>query len=118
MNTKNNKINKIIIFSLIFLIIGGIAGYFIGAASFKNNFNREGLPDFSNNMPNNNFQMNDSVKAEIESFFNSTSDITEINAYCKENPMYCMEYCRTINPSNEACSQLDFGDFGGEIPAK
>jgi hypothetical protein len=102
MSDKNKSIGKTIAFSLIFLIIGGVAGYFIGENSSKGNF-KQGDMIFPNNGP----KMNDSVKAEITSFFESTSDTEEINNYCQENPMYCMEYCRNINPSDDICEELN-----------
>jgi hypothetical protein len=117
MTDKNKDIGKIIIFSLIFFIIGGIAGYFIGgmggnAVKGEGSF-REGGPNF----PNGNFQINDSVKSEITSFFESTSNTEEINNYCQNNLRYCMEYCRNINPSHEICNELN-ASFRGGMPAR
>ena len=96
---KNNKgnINQIIVFSLIFLIIGGVAGYFIGLKQSQDN----------PNIPGGNFQeIDEQTKTEINYFFENTQSIDEVNSYCKENPMYCMEYCKNINPDNEFCSNM------------
>jgi hypothetical protein len=101
MSDKNKGISRIIIFSLIFLVVGGIAGYSLGVNIHSNAFKEN--PDFLNNAP----QLNESVKAEINSFFQSTTDVDEINTYCQSNPMYCMEYCRTINPSFEVCNKIN-----------
>ena len=98
---KNSPLGKIITFSIIFFIIGGVAGYLIGDKSSKSNL-KQGDMTFPNNGP----QINESVKAEITSFFESTSDTDEVNNYCQENPMYCMEYCRNINPSDDICEEL------------
>jgi hypothetical protein len=112
MSDKGKPIIRIIIFSVIFLLIGGIAGYFIGQKTARGNFKGG-----ETNFPNNNFRLNESVKTEIESFFQGTTSIEEINIYCQKNPMYCMEYCKTINPSSEVCSELDFNIPGG-MPAR
>jgi hypothetical protein len=110
MKNENKALGKIIVFSVIFLLVGGIGGYFIGEHSSKSPGNfRGGNGNFSNS----NFQLNDSVKSEISSFFNSTRDTAEINTYCQNNPRYCMEYCRTINPSDEICTTLNLSFRGG-----
>jgi hypothetical protein len=112
MSNENKAIKKIILFSVIFLIVGGVAGYFIGENSAKANFRGRNA-----NFPNSNFQINDTVKAEIISFFDNTQDAGQISTYCKNNPRYCIEYCRNINPSNEVCNTLNIS-FGGGVPAK
>lgn len=114
MSDKGKVINKIILFSLIFLIVVGVAGYFIGEHSYKGkgNFIRG-----SANFTNGNFQMNDTVKTEISSFFDNTQDTEQISAYCQNNPGYCIEYCRNINPSSEVCKTLNLS-FRGEMPTK
>jgi hypothetical protein len=112
MADKNKVIKKIIVFSVIFFLIGGVAGYFIGENSSKGNFRRG-----NTNFPNSNFQINDSTKLEIEYFFNNTPDTGEINNYCQNNPRYCVEYCRNINPSNEICAELN-NSFRGGFPTK
>jgi hypothetical protein len=115
MKSERNALGKIILFSVIFLIVGGVGGYFIGAHSSNGNNNfRYGNGNFSNG----NFQLNDTVIAEITSFFDNSPTTVEVNDYCQNNPRYCMEYCRTINPSSEICSTLDIGNFRGGMPAK
>jgi hypothetical protein len=112
MVNKNSSVSKIIIFSVVFLVIGGVGGYLIGEHSSKSNFRGENF-----NFPNDNFQINESVKSEITSFFESTSDTEDINNYCQNNPRYCMEYCRTINPSDTRCEELT-ANFRGGIPTR
>ena len=114
MKNEGKTVGKIIIFSVIFLIVGGIAGYLIGEHSSKNYNNFRGG---NGNFTNGNFQLNDSVKSEISSFFNSTRDTGEIDTYCKNNPRYCMEYCRVINPSDNICTTLNI-DLRGGIPSR
>lgn len=115
MKSEGNALGKIILFSVIFLIVGGVGGYFIGVHSSNDNNNfRYGNGNFSNG----NFQLNDTVIAEITSFFDNSPTTVEVNDYCQNNPRYCMEYCRTINPSSEICSTLDIGNFRGGMPAK
>lgn len=107
MKNENKAINKIILFSVIFLIVGGVAGYFIGE-----HFAR---PHFS--AINGNFQINDTVKAEITSFFGSGPTTEQLNSYCQSNPRYCMEYCRSINPSDELCKQIQLNySYRGGTP--
>jgi hypothetical protein len=114
MNNKNNPISKVILFSVIFLIIGGVAGYFIGTNNNSKNFNNINL-----NGPNGDFpqQFDEETISEITSFFNSTQDSQEIKDYCQSNLMYCMEYCRNINPSHEVCNELN-ASFKGRMPAR
>jgi hypothetical protein len=112
MVNKNSSVSKIIVFSVIFFIIGGVGGYLIGEHSSKSNFRGENF-----NFSNDNFQINESVKSEITSFFDNTQDSEEIDAYCKNNPSYCMEYCRTINPSDIRCEELT-ANFRGGMPAR
>jgi hypothetical protein len=114
MKDENKVISKIIAFSLIFLIVGGVAGYFVGKNSSKSYGNfRGGNADFTNG----NFQVNDSVRAEIASFFDNTQDSGEISTYCQNNFRYCMEYCNIINPSDTRCSEL-IASFRGGMPTR
>jgi uncharacterized protein (UPF0333 family) len=115
MKSEGNALGKIILFSVIFLIVGGVGGYFIGAHSSNGNNNfRYGNGNFSNG----NFQLNESVRAEITSFFDNAQNAGEISNYCQANPRYCMEYCRIINPSNEICNTLNITGFRGGMPAR
>jgi hypothetical protein len=91
---KMEKFKKGIILGLIIgLIIGGVGGYFIHNFLSRSFISGRG-----------NFQIDENTKNEITSFFDSTSDINEINSYCGQNRMYCAYYCRNINSDNEFCS--------------
>ena len=94
------KLKKGIMVGLISgLILGALAGYLL-----HNTINRGA----NNNFPQGrgNFQIDEKTKNEITSFFQSTSDINQINTYCEQNRMYCFYYCKSINPSDEICSQI------------
>jgi flagellar basal body-associated protein FliL len=95
--TKSNKIILVIIFSVIFFIAGGVAGYFFGVSQHPN-FNR-----------NNFTQIDDAAKAQVTSVFESAKTIDDINTYCDTtaNKFACMYYCRTISPQNQFCSQIN-----------
>jgi len=91
-----NKLTKGIIIGLILgLIIGALSRYIV-----HNVINRNFIPGRGN------FQIDENAKTEITAFFDSTSDMTEINSYCNQNRMYCSYYCRSINPVNEICNQI------------
>jgi len=91
-----DKLTKGIIIGLVLgLVIGTLSGYIIHSVTIRNFTQGRG-----------NFQIDEKTKAEITSFFESTSDITEINTYCVQNRMYCSYYCRTISPSSEICNQI------------
>jgi hypothetical protein len=94
---KDNKIMLVIVFSIVFFIAGGVAGYFIGHHAFPRN-------NFSN--------LSDSAKAEITTFFENSPSSDQITAYCQQNPSYCIYYCRQ-NPNFEYCSQLNLSPQGG-----
>jgi hypothetical protein len=111
MSDKNKAISRTIIFSTIFLLIGGVVGYFIGTNIHSNAF-RE-----NQNFQGNFLQINESVKTEIASFFDSLPSAEEINSYCQNNPSYCMEYCRSINPSSEKCVEIN-ENLKGEMPLR
>jgi hypothetical protein len=85
----------IIIGLIIGLIIGGISGYFV-----HNSINRGFIQGRGNS------QIDENTKNEITSFFDSTSNTSEINSYCEQNIMNCMYYCRSINPNNEICKEI------------
>jgi hypothetical protein len=110
MKDGNKAIGKVILFSVIFLIVGGVAGYFIGEHSSRSNgnFTRGG-----GNFSYGNFQINETTRAEITSFFDNSPSADEISNYCQNNPRYCMEYCRVINPSDQICATLNIGFRGG-----
>jgi len=88
--------NLVLIILVIVLALGNL---FFGYMFFfhKNTPNRQGFT---------NMQLTDAQKQEVTSFFDSTTDTTQITTYCSQNRMECFYYCRTINPSNSYCSQL------------
>jgi hypothetical protein len=106
---KKNNLVPIIIFSAVFLIIGGVAGYFIGSNHNSRNFNN--FPDNFNNTKGNFQQLDQQTISEITLFFKNAQTTDEINSYCQQNPRYCMEYCRNINPENNICSTMSIGDY-------
>jgi hypothetical protein len=91
--------NTILIVAVIILLISNLFfGYML---FFHNNQGRLGpRGDFPQ------MQLTDEQIQEVTSFFNSTTDITEIKDYCDVNRMNCFYYCRTVNPDHEICSQL------------
>jgi hypothetical protein len=94
---KEISTKKVIILSAtsLIVVILGVSAYFILEHSNRREF-RGG-----------NFQpLNETVKNEITSFFGNSPPSPEIEDYCKENPLYCMYYCREINSDNDFCSQL------------
>lgn len=94
MKKINNATMLLIVGLVIGLIIGGIAGYLIA-----NNIHGTGIGK-------GNFQINEETKTSIISFFENTSDMNEINAYCEQNRNYCFYYCMNINPNHDICSEL------------
>jgi uncharacterized membrane protein YvbJ len=94
---KEISTKKVIIISAtsLIVVILGVSAYFIFEHSNRRDF-RGG-----------NFQpLNETVKNEITLFFGNSPSSSEIESYCKNNPIYCMYYCREINPSSEICSQI------------
>jgi hypothetical protein len=82
----------VVCFAVLILIV---SAYFILENSHKKDFRRG------------NFQpMDSATKEKITSFFESSPSFSEIEDYCRENSMYCMNYCREINPENENCVQI------------
>jgi gas vesicle protein len=100
----NKTTNRLVVGLLIGLVLGGIAGYII-----TNNFNK------NNFQKGPNLQIDDNTKNKIASFFDSTSDINQINAYCEQNKAYCLYYCRNINQNHEICKELLDYTKQGEI---
>jgi hypothetical protein len=93
---KNRQLAKGIIIGLTAgLILGGVAGYLL-----HNNINRSFMQRGGN------FQINEETKNSIISFFESTSDMNEINSYCEQNRINCLYYCMNINPNHEICKML------------
>jgi hypothetical protein len=88
--------NTILIILVVILSLGNL---FFGYMFFfhKNVPNRQGFA---------NMQITDAQKQEVTSFFDSTTDTTQIANYCNQNRIECFYYCRTINPTNSYCSQL------------
>lgn len=58
-----------------------------------------------------NTQLTDTQKQSVTSFFESTTDTTEIDNYCKQNMIGCFYYCREINSANSFCSQMQKGSI-------
>jgi hypothetical protein len=102
------KLTKGILIGLISgLILGVLAGYLL-----HNTINRNGNNPFPQGREN--FQIDEKTKNEITSFFQSTSDINQINSYCQQNRTYCFYYCRSINPNDQICQQIiNSSQFGG-----
>ena len=89
------------------LILGLIPGTFVGYI-IHNSINRNFM------QVRGDFQIDKNTQNEIISFFESTSDINEINSYCEQNRMYCSYYCRTINPNHEICKNImNFSGMNG-----
>jgi hypothetical protein len=85
------------------IIIGIVAGLLIGCAGGYFYAHKQVRSDFGKF---NNFQLNDEQKTEANSFFESHTNQTELDSYCKQNPSGCIYYCKDVNPDNEICSQL------------
>jgi hypothetical protein len=88
------------------LVIGAGATYLIFSSS-HNNFNK------GNFGPMESFQINDSIKEEIASFFESSPAQEQIDDYCRQNMMYCTYYCRNIDSENEICATINSQGPGG-----
>lgn len=91
--------NKLIVGLLIGIIIGWIGGYLISGVINKPN------PDFQRGNFQG-FQIDDTTKQEIVSFFENTNDINEITSYCEQNRMNCFYYCSEVNSEHEVCDEL------------
>jgi hypothetical protein len=87
---------KAIIFIVCFaVLILGVSAYFIFEHSPRRDF-RGG-----------NFQpLNQTTQDKITSFFESSPSYSDIENYCKENPVYCMYYCREMNTQESVCSEI------------
>ena len=48
---------------------------------------------------------------EVTAIFESGTD-SEIEAYCQKNMIYCMSYCRDINPEDNHCASMVPSDSG------
>jgi len=90
----NNKITFLVIGILAGLILGGLGGYFI-----SNHFHR-------NNFSGRNFQLDQNMINNINSFFNGSPTQEQITSYCQQNMSSCFYYCRQ-NPAFSYCSQLN-----------
>lgn len=106
MPEKKSQNKKIIIFSAIFLLAGGIIGYLIGSNTGRINnpgdFDSSGK-DFSGM---GNFQIDETAIAEVTAIFESGTT-SEIETYCQENRMNCAYYCMQVDSENEICSILN-----------
>lgn len=107
MKEKNRK--SIIIFSIIFLVVGLGSGYILGSNISKNKIpsgfdNMNGAENFGR------LNLSDSVKTNITNFFESSPSNSEVSSYCQENPSYCIYYCSEIDSGNDICDK-----FGGAM---
>ncbi len=50
----------------------------------------------------------DEDMADVAEIFKSAGGLGEITSYCSDKLFLCGYYCRTIEPENDFCSQLDF----------
>jgi hypothetical protein len=88
---KHKKKAVIFIVCFVVLIIG-VSIYFIFGHSPRKDFGRGSFQPLDKETQN-----------TITSFFESSPSYSDIENYCKENPNYCMNYCREINPHDENC---------------
>ncbi|HTY44104.1 MAG TPA: hypothetical protein VMC80_02580 [Patescibacteria group bacterium] len=91
---EKSKIFVVLIFSIVFFIAGGVAGYFIAS---HHAFPRGNFPNIG-----------DATKSEITAFFDSNPSQDQVTSYCQQNMAYCFYYCRQVNPNYQYCSQLNF----------
>ena len=98
---KEKNLKTVVIFSAIFLILGLGAGYFIG------NHSGSGQKFSPSGYAFNGFnQIDNQTKVSILNFFDSNPSQNSVDSYCKDNPEYCMYYCREINSISGFCSQI------------
>jgi hypothetical protein len=105
MEIKNS--NKIVFFSVVFLIVGLIAGYFGGTYLFPSHSNYK---SFNRGQG---FQINSSAQSEVISAFTDAQNQSEVNSYCSQNMINCFYYCRNVSPQNQYCSSLINDSSGG-----
>lgn len=67
---------------------------------------------------NESLEINEEIQSEIISFFESTNNLDEIIQYCEDNKMYCMYYCREINPEHNVCDEMGIPTLPGDIKEK
>jgi len=106
------KKKKIIIISMVCLLVLAASGFFIFENVTKRNFRGRNFdPGFNSSERGGNFSpINETTKTEITSFFENSPSSSDIDAYCKNNPGYCMYYCRQINSSSDYCKNLNFSN--------
>jgi len=98
MPKEKSNIAMIVLFSAVFLIAGGVAGFFLHNIIAG----RTGGRDFGNS----NFQLSQEQISNVTDFFNSNPDSTQTEAYCSQNRGMCFYYCRQVNPNADYCSQM------------
>jgi hypothetical protein len=111
----NPKKTIVILTICLGIVIIGTAAYFIYEHSIKRGFRGGNFPDRAEGERN--FQPpNETIQQEITSFFESSPSASEIEDYCGTNGMYCMYYCRNMNPNSKICSQIMNRSSGGQPP--
>ncbi len=106
MENKKKGIKKIIIPSIICVIVLGIAAYFIFENFMKKDFREN--PDYPDDSERRGGfpSLNETTKAKITSFFESSPSSSEIEDYCNKNRGYCFYYCVNMKGNNEFCKEL------------
>ena len=89
------EVSYLIVGIIIGLVIGGSATYLI-----LNNFRNHSFAKGGN------FNLDENTKNQITSFFESSPSQTQLDDYCNQNRMYCIYYCRQVNPSSELCAGI------------
>jgi hypothetical protein len=97
MKTNSNVILIIVVAVLL------ISNLFFGYMLFFRKGNSPDQRGFQN------AQLTDEQKQNVNSFFESTTDTTAINNYCKQNMIGCFYYCKEVNSANSFCSQIEKG---------
>ncbi len=105
MESKNSS--KIIFFSVVFLIVGLIAGYFGGSYLFPLHPNSRSFNGGQG------FQINSSAQSEVASVFTSAQNQSAVDFYCSQNMINCVYYCRNVNPKDQYCSSFMNNSSGG-----
>lgn len=110
--SKNKKKrNKILIIVGICVVVVAVGLFFILKDNSKNKFDKnfpggEMPGDFQGGPGGMHMQnLTDDEISEVEDFFNSSPDDSEIESYCQENMNYCMYYCME-NSESDYCESL------------
>ena len=110
MKEKKVGIASMILLSVVFLVGGLVAGYFIGSHSHNQfPYGQNRFQEFNNST------LDNQTRASIVDFFDSNPSQDSVASYCQENPQYCMYYCREINSNNEFCGQMGMPYTGNSV---